>query len=941
MRFLSSPEDRFKDGMSSLQDKYAFGSFELIPDRGVLLLDGVPVPMGRRAVKILTILAQQAGKVVSGQDLLDQVWPEADVVESNLRVHLTNIRKHLLAATGETNAILTVPGQGYQFNLGVKTYRTTSKQRTSSNLPSLWTELVGRETDIERLLKDLEEHRFITIVGSGGIGKTTVAISGGWRAAEMYEDGAVFVDFTSSTSRATLANRIAGALRLPVSARTTESTVLEHLREKNMLLILDNCEHVIEAATSLIEEILRECGSVHVLATSREPLQGEGEQLLHLPALAVPPADRGIRTAVEVLAYAAPKLFVERAQASQSWFVLTDSDAPHLVRVCSRLGGIPLAIELAAARVDLFDLESLTKELDSSLDLLTRGRRTAQERHKTLRATLDWSYGLLSEDERLLLNRLAVFQGAFDREGAAAVVGDDGLNESTIMDGITSLAAKSLIFGSREGQVPVYRLLESTREYALGKLHKGADLRDLHTRHALYLRDLSKKLAPQNGFVTPGGLDRYRRLIDEVRSAIAWAFSQEGDPALGTELAVASAYIWYQISLLGEYTEVANQALAVMRGMSNSDKAELELLLAKAVGIFDTLGSVPELRASAMRALDLATQLDDHVGTAWALSILWRYHHGMGEYEQSLEVTEQLKIEADAGYDSTDLYTRLAMLSLLYLGQLGAARQRALEAGQFVRDKELSLRGAYDYDTNAFIKSSMARIYWLQGFVEQASALADESVELALDARHSTGVCFALAMSGCAVKLWNGEFRIAERNIALMQDYSRAANSMYWQNYVEVFRSGLPSVMEQFDARARREFGVRARWDSRHWENFSVLRPGYAPAKMLERAQRDRCWWCAPEILRLEAERLGIDEGATARKASESLLRLALEIATEQGALLWRLRVLTSLVDLRRDGPGLEEVHTLLTGTVNEFTEGFDSPDLRRATTLLERMRPQ
>ncbi len=927
--------------MSTLQDKYAFGSFELIPDRGVLLLDGVPVPMGSRAVKILTILAQQAGKVVNGQDLLDQVWPEANVVESNLRVHLTNIRKHLIAATGETNAILTVPGQGYQFNLAVKTYRTTSKQRTSSNLPSLWAELVGRETDIEQLLKDVEEHRLVTIVGSGGIGKTSVAISGGWRAAEMHEDGAVFVDFTTSTSRAMLASRIAGALRLPVSTRSTESSVIEHLREKNMLLILDNCEHVIEAATTLIEEILRECGRVHVLATSREPLQGEGEHLLHLPGLAIPPTDGRIETAAEVLAYAAPRLFVERAQASQSWFVLTDADAPHLVRICGRLGGIPLAIELAAARVDVFDLASLTRELDRSLDLLTRGRRTAQERHKTLRATLDWSYGLLSEDERLLLNRLAVFQSAFDREGAAAVAGDDTLSEALIMDGITSLATKSLIFGAREGQVPIYRLLESTREYALEKLSTGVDLKALHTRRALYLRDLSKSLAPQNGFVTPGGLDRYRRLIDEVRSAIGWAFSPEGDAALGTELAVASAYIWYQVSLLGEYTEVANQALAGMRGTPNSDKAELELLLAKAVGIFDTLGSVPELQASAARALELATQLDDHVGIAWALSILWRYHHGMGEYEESLGITEQLKIQADAGHDSTDLYTRLAMLSLLYLGQLDGARQRALEAGQFVRDKELSLRGAYDYDTNAFIKSSMARIYWLQGFVEQASALADESVELALDARHSTGVCFALAMGGCAVKLWNGEFQIAERNIALMQDYSRAANSMYWQNYVEVFRSGLPDVMDEYDARARKDFGVKARWDSRHWENFSVLRPGYASAKMLERAQRDRCWWCSPEILRLEAERLWTEEGVTAKKAAESLLRLALDAATEQRALLWRLRVLTSLVQLRRGGAGLQEATALLSGTVNEFTEGFDFPDLRKAMTLLKRMRTQ
>ena len=923
--------------MTVLDDKYVFGAFELIPERGVLLLDSVPVPLGSRAMKILTILVRQAGRVVSGQDLLEQVWPDASVVESNLRVHLANVRKHLVAATGETNAILTIPGQGYQFNLPVSASRTTAKQRRRSNVPHLWTELVGREADIQRLLRDVENYRFVTIVGSGGIGKTSIAIAGGWRAAEMYEDGAVFVDFTNSTSRSILASRIAGALRLPVSSASSESAVIECLRDRTLLLILDNCEHVVEEAAPLIEEILRECAGLHVLATSREALQGEGEHVVELPALALPPTDVVTWTVDQVLKYAAPKLFVERAHAGQSWFALTDDDAPYLSQVCHRLGGIPLAIELAAARVDLFSLPALTQELDSSLHLLTRGKRTAQERHKTLRATLDWSYQLLPHDERRLLSHLAVFRSAFDREGAAAVAGDEALSEERVMEGVTSLAAKSLIVGSREGQVPIYRLLESTREYALEKLDQQSDATKLRARHAVYLRDLSKRLAPQNGFVTPGGLDRYRRLVDEVRSAISWAFSPDGDPALGTELAVASAYIWYQVSLLGEYTEIANRALDGMRGTPGSDKAELELLLAKAAGIFDTLGSVPELHTSAARALELATELGDNVGIAWALSILWRYHHGLGEYEQSLGVTEQLKIQADAGHDSTDLFTRLAMLSLLYMGRLEHAKQRALEATQFVRGKEVSLRGAYDYDANAFIRSSVARIYWLQGSLEQASTFADESVELALEARHSTGVCFALSMGGCAVKLWNGEFDVAERNIALLQDYSRAANSTYWRNYVEVFRSGLPAVMEMYQPQARQDLGVKARWDSRHWENFSILRPGYATSKVLERAKRDRCWWCAPELLRLEAEKIFMNEQHVGKASAEALLQQALELATEQGALSWRLRILMSQVRMRHGGQGLREATELLASTVNEFTEGFAFPDLRNAMLLLER----
>jgi predicted ATPase/DNA-binding winged helix-turn-helix (wHTH) protein len=923
--------------MSGLHDRYIFGPFELIPDRNVLMSDGVPVPLGSRAMQILCILVEHAGQVVSGQDLLHQVWPDTSVVESNLRVHLTNIRKHLVAATGETNAILTVPGQGYQFNLRVESHRTTSHQRSRSNLPHLWTELIGREAVIEDLLREIVAHRFITIVGSGGIGKTSVAIAGGQRASSMFEDGAVFVDFTTLSSQPMMINRIAGALRLPVSSTSLETSVLNCLKDRKTLLIFDNCEHVLEASAYLVEQILRACPEVHILTTSREPLQGETEHVIHLPALEYPSANRIPRTADEARRFPAIQLFLDRAVASQSWFVLRDEDAPALAHLCDRLGGIPLAIELAAARIDLFDLQALTQQLDRSLQLLTRGRRTAQERHKTLRATLDWSFGLLSDQERTLLSRLAVFQSAFDREGAAAVANDDVMREGWILDGVTSLAAKSLIVTSREGQTPIYKLLESTREYALEKLGSGPATRALRRRHAEYLRDLARKLAPQNGFVTPGGLDRYRRLVDEVRAAISWAFSPEGDPKLGTELAVASAYIWYQVSLLGEYTDIANRALEGMRGTPGSDKAELELLLAKAVGIFDTLGAVPELRASAIRALELARQLNDNVGIAWALSILWRYHHGSGEYENSLNVTAQLKVQADAGHDTTDLYSRLAMLSLLYLGRLEGAKQRALEASQFVKGKELSLRGAYDYDTNAFIKSSMARIYWLQGFPEQASAFADESVELALEARHSTGVCFALAMAGCAVKLWNSEFDAAERNIALLLDYSRAANSMYWQNYVEVFRSGLPSIIEATPARERRDLGYKAHWDARHWENFGVLRLGYATDQILERAKNDRCWWCAPEVLRLEAERVLTEVGPSGRPLAEDLFGQALSVAEEQGARQWKLRILTSMVRMWQNNGRRRSLIEQLDGTVTEFTEGFRFPDLRDAVALLER----
>ncbi|WP_263357233.1 ATP-binding protein [Acidicapsa ligni] len=917
--------------------KYSFGSFELLPERGVLLCDDVPIPLGSRAIKILTLLVERAGEVVTGQELIDYAWPDTPVVESNVRVHLANIRKHLVAATGETNAILTIPGQGYQFNLAVEAHRTTARQRIRSSLPNLWTALIGRENAIERLLHDISAHRFVTLVGSGGIGKTSVALAAGHKAASCYEDGAVFVDFTTMTTRHMLMNRLASALRLPLTSSDQETSVLECLHDRETLLIFDNCEHVLEESAYLAEQVLRSSPGSHLLVTSREPLQAESEFVVRLPSLDYPPADGKLLTASEALTYPAVRLFVERAQASQAWFELQDEDAPGLALLCRRLDGIPLAIELAAARIELFNISTLTQQLDRSLHLLTKGRRTAPERQRTLRATLDWSYGLLSQGEHLLLARLSVFQNAFDREAALAVTSDEVMTEARILDGVTSLAAKSLIVTSREGPLPLYRLLEATREYALEKLGAGPATHSLRKRHATYLRDLTRRLEPQNGFVTSAGLDRYRRLADELRAAMMWAFSVDGDAELGADLAAVSAYIWFQISLPGEYQDIADRALASMKGKAGSREAELEILLAKGPALFEALGAVPELYSTSVRALELATQLEDNAGVVCALLCLWRYHYGLSNYEESLHVTEQLRLQAETGHDPGAMYLIHAMLSLLYLGRLSEASERAAEVARRISGDTVPLRNAYSYDARVIVLASTARLLWLQGFSEAASERADEAVELALEARHSTTICFALGMAGCPIKLWTGQFASAERHIALLQEYAKAANSTYWQNYVAVFSRGLPLSELRQSTLARQNVYGEAGWDPRHWESISVLGQGFAPPHLLERAKRDRCWWCAPEILRLEAMRFIVKAEPCALSRAEQLLEQALSIAEEQGALQWRLRINMSIAHLWSNDARLPSALQQLDATVNEFTEGFDFPDLLEATALLEK----
>jgi predicted ATPase len=474
--------------------KYSFGPFELLPEKGILLCDDIPIPLGNHAIKMLALLVQRVGEIVTGQELLDYAWPDTPVTESNVRVHLVSIRKHLLAATGEQRAILNIPGQGYQFNLTVKSHRTTARQRTRSSLPNLWSDLIGREQEIESLLEDITNHRFVTLAGSGGIGKTSVALAVGHKAASFFEDGAVFVDLTTVTTRAMLLDRVCGVFGLPLTSTDQGRSVFECLRNRQTLLILDNCEHLLEEAAIFAEQMLRSSHGSRLLTTSREPLQVEGEFVVRLPSLAFPLVEGRPLGVSEALEYPAIRLFVERAQASQAWFELQEEDVPEVSLLCRRLDGIPLAIELAATRVGLFNVPALTQQLDRSLQLLTQGRRTAPERQRTLRATLDWSYSLLSECERLVLARLSIFQSTFDCAAAVEVIADELMTERGVLDGITSLAAKSLILTSREGMVPLYRLLEATREYAKEKLGEGSPTHALHRRYAAYLHGIEASM---------------------------------------------------------------------------------------------------------------------------------------------------------------------------------------------------------------------------------------------------------------------------------------------------------------------------------------------------------------------------------------------------------------------------------------------------------------
>jgi predicted ATPase/DNA-binding winged helix-turn-helix (wHTH) protein len=451
---------------------YRFGLFELNLAKGSLFDQGKPARLGDRALQILIALVERAGEVVSHQELIERVWPSTFVEESNLRVHLTAIRKALHEGRDQIRYIANVHGRGYRFVAQVvsRTLNPIAKN-APSNLPGCLTELLGRSAFLHELVDEVAVNRLVTITGAGGIGKTGIALALAHELSPRFKAGVRFVDLSRITDPNAVLEAAAAALGI---SGLNLAAIWGHLRDENMLIVLDNCEHVIDAAAELVEAVLKWAPGVRILATSREPLRAEGERIRRLPPLDIPPTESPICLA-EALSFPSAQLFVDRARACCSGFEPTDQDGPLLAILCERLAGIPLALELAAARVDTFGLAGLIADLDDPLSLLTRGRRTAPRRHRSLRANLDWSFDLLPEVERTMLMRLAAYQTAFSLEDAILAAAVDGMDAQAVLDGVACLSQKSLIvIEYRDGWIS-YRLLHTTRAYAFEKFNRHPD----------------------------------------------------------------------------------------------------------------------------------------------------------------------------------------------------------------------------------------------------------------------------------------------------------------------------------------------------------------------------------------------------------------------------------------------------------------------------------
>jgi predicted ATPase/DNA-binding winged helix-turn-helix (wHTH) protein len=497
-------------------------------------LDGdEPVTLGARALNLLIALTSQAGEILTKEQLISSVWPGIFVDDNNLRVHVSAIRRALRDGQDGNRYIVNIPGRGYSFVAPIQVIGARNGEPTAATdhdwtarLPIATSRIFGRAAVVDTLCAQLAQRRFITLVGPGGIGKTTVAVAVARSMAVSYRDGVCFVDLTSIRDPALVPGTILSALGQSISSADAIVTLVAYVARLGMLLVLDNCEHVIEIAATTAEKVSDGAPDVHVLCTSREPLRAAGERLYRLRPLEAPPSNAGL-TAEEALTFPCIQLFVERAAAAQDSFSLSDADVPVVAELCQRLDGIALAIELAAGRVAAFGLRELAARLDDRFRLLTSGRRTALPRHQTLTATLDWSYELLPASEQALLRHLSVFAGEFSLNAAVAMVAH--FEATAVMEDIAGLVSKSLVVAELRSGSMRYRLLETTRIYCGEKLRLAGDLASARRVHAAYMLDIFATAETDAARLpTEEWMENYASQLDNVRTALDWAASNEG-----------------------------------------------------------------------------------------------------------------------------------------------------------------------------------------------------------------------------------------------------------------------------------------------------------------------------------------------------------------------------------------------------------------------------
>ncbi len=697
---------------------FAFEPFRLPEDVDVLYRNGEAAGLERQAVRVLRYLVANRGRVVTKRELLDELWPDAFTTESVLTRLVSLVRRELGGGAKDARHIRTFYGQGYQFVADVAVYETQTGGRAaaapeapSTNLPHAVTSFVGRGRSLGEIRDALGRSRLVTLVGPGGIGKTRLAVEAAREVSAEYPDGVWLVELASLADPSLVPGAAASVLGVREGAnRSVTAAIADWLGPRRLLLVLDNCEHVIEACRELVERLLPASAGSRVLATSREVLDVDGEAALPVPALEVEDSPE----------CEAVRLFVERARAARPDFALAPKDGATTARLCGRLEGIPLSIELAAARARTHSVEEILARTGDRFGLLARARDRGG-RHRTLRATIDWSYDLLTDGERALLGRLSVFAGGCTLDAAEAVAA--GSPGSDVREAILRLADKSLVVVDWSGQGPRCRMLETIREYAAEKLAEAGDAEPTCARHRAWFLDLAERAdAAKAGPDAADWLARLETEHDNLRAALRTS-AAAGDVETNVRLCAALAGFW---NIRGHWTEGRAQFAETLAAAGDA----FPRLRSKILGFAGVLAAGQDDFEGARRlyeeCIEVRRAIGDREGVARVLHNLGVLTREQGDlelaalyYEESYETLRELGRRREIG------------ISLNGLGELAAARGEYDRARHDLEESLEISRSVGDRRNAGTAMRNLGGLALQRGDLDRAVAYLEESLAAA------------------------------------------------------------------------------------------------------------------------------------------------------------------------------------------------------------------
>jgi predicted ATPase/DNA-binding winged helix-turn-helix (wHTH) protein len=914
-----------------MQDKplvnvaYVFGSFRLIPGQQLLLHDEHPVKLGGRALDILHLLVMRPGEEISKTTLIEFAWPGIYVDEHNLKVHISSLRRALKDTFPQASFIATVVGRGYQFVASVRVERARVRdfaridKSVQCSLP-VARDLIGRQRDVEGVARALDFARLVTLVGPGGVGKTSLAVSVAHARREVFPDGVHFADLSATDDPAFVAHIVATCLGIRGNPVDLISAIVAHLQDRRILIVLDNCEHLLPATATIAARLVEAKVNSCLLATSREPLGVITENVQRVEPLAYPKKEAA-RTIADALFYPSVRLFALLALETAD-YQLVDEDAQAVATLCEALDGLPLAIEIAVAKLDEFSPAELAASVGRRLGDLRNDDEKVHARHRTLWATMDWSYRLLSTEESTIFRLLAVFAGSFQSDhvaNMALLVQYDPFQTSVALGG---LIGKSLLSAEIHGDQICYRLLESAKSFAMEALSRDFNDRAAHRHHAqLVLATFEKSQVEWAWVESRVWRSRYEPRVADMRKALDWCFDVNGDASLGVDLAICAIPFWNEQSSISEQLFQVERALHHSAALTGNTLGMATLGQARAYCM--TLSRQPrpdtnDAWNAAVGFADLSGDVFRRLSVMFGKAVFLIYSGNNEQCISLLKTFMAMAVEA-GGRGMQHDGERLATLANMHLGKISAVR---VELERLAQDLAQGLPPSstrrYQEERYVSIHSTLAFSTWLTGEPERALVMTEEMVAKLGSIGQLMGQSNILALVALPLALWSRRFDLLERYLTILRCNLDLETIRMWTpvyrfyaavarhiegdvDAVEKMRSAINELIQ--DAILMRTPMYQGVLAEVLLDNRRTREADEAIELALTLQRQTKESWCLPELLRIKARILA---ASGQQKRAGAMLADARMEALGSGARSLELRILEDMTILAVTEPNAE-----------------------------------